>query len=240
MKHSIDLLFLFVMLIVWGIVFYALAGPGIRGLIKRKRDTAKYGSLRRLAQNLTTEYLSIYEKFFFFVHYLNVAGELKSMTLSDFLSLNLPEDEKPAVWILRIVKTDSPAIQAGDSIHLVWRDQKTASEAKWQFRISKRVPTISSINNTFVLSLADKMGFPTAVVVGAHDGYEVLFKDVLELVTNYKSVNDLWIALLQEKIPPILLATKGQMGKSPLLEGVRKFIEEGPSSLKYTNKPVIA
>lgn len=210
--------FVYVILFMAIIAFSPFWLPWLFGNLKQAIEQAR---TRKLLQSWGISLYNYNPGWQPMVYSLNSSSKILSMKLLEFSQLRMPASEMPNWWILRL-GINPEKYEDKDEIRLI-RDGHIDNN-HWHFVYGK----IAEEESYLMLRLYDRDD-KTAMVSTEDKRYENLFAKVLEVVSTYSDVNDAWIRAIQKEGVPVLLETKGSMGKSPKIAALRHALENGPT-----------
>lgn len=158
------------------------------------------------------------------VCFLNSGGKLIRMSLLDFLKMRMPTGEYPEWWILHLGSAPDGEYHPKDRLQLVHKGH--VDDTSWSLPY---YACTKEDDGQLKIYVQDRDQHTAVIAVEAKLGSDGLLTKVLEIVTNHRDVQDAWIKAVKNEGAPILLETKGTMGKSPKIRALRYALEYGPS-----------
>lgn len=143
----------------------------------------------------------------FFVYFLDSRGEVQFLPVNQFLKLRLPETERPKVWFCCLELSDKR-----QEIYLGWPDDR-----KWHLS--------SFVSVDGWMELVDQNG--KKIPIGEAKNHTDRIQTVLQIASNYGSVDEYALKLIADYAIPVLEKTKETMGKSPALANIRAALALG-------------
>lgn len=157
-----------------------------------------------------------------YVVYLSASGKLHSLPILDFVKLQMPENEMPKWWILKLGFDPKGYHHTDDNLYLIHEGH--LDKHNWC------IPTWSTIreyDNQLEIEILDRNSKTARIAVDSKEGRDSLLHKLLVTVQENLDIHDVWWKKFQEEGAKILLETKSSMGKSSNLEDLRRALELG-------------